>query len=116
MALSPQARIPVALVVIVVVWRFSAYILRQFLIRKFTVTEDIQHLGKARIDGQRIRGNAVICGGRYVPVHCGPLYWDNPLSPLMGRFPLRTLTDIFIPLSALLDYGQHASVRITSTK
>jgi hypothetical protein len=62
---STRAKISLALVAIPFVWRISGYLLRQFLIRRLTVIEDVKRLGQERARGKRIRGNAVICGGRY---------------------------------------------------
>jgi hypothetical protein len=83
--LSTQAKLSLALVGITVTWRVCGYCLRRFFVRKFTVTEDLKHLGKARQDEQRIRGNAVVCGGRYVPMHHSdlgaPLYTSVHYRP-----------------------------------
>jgi hypothetical protein len=79
---SVKPGLTLALVLIVVVWRIIAYSLQRLLVRKFTVTRDLEHLGKARLDEQRIRGNAVVCGGRYVLLH-RRVPWGTPLYHLL---------------------------------
>lgn len=49
-------------------WRLGGSALDKFFTRKFTVLDDLDSLGPAhaRPDDKRIRGTAVICGGRYI--------------------------------------------------
>lgn len=94
MVLSTRAKISLALVAIPLVWRISGYLLRQFLIRRLTVIEDIKRLGQERARGRRIRGNAVICGGRY-------------------EYELKAVCALTDGQAVFLVYGQHASVRTT---
>ena len=38
--------------------------LDDYFLRKYTVLPDIEHLAQPRSDDKRIKGTAVICGGR----------------------------------------------------
>ena len=46
------------------VWKILGSAVRSMLVSKLTVMDDLKNLGKARADGKRIKGTAVICGGR----------------------------------------------------
>jgi hypothetical protein len=45
--------------------KYLATNLRSYLLKKETMVLDLAHLGKARKDDKKIKGTAVICGGRY---------------------------------------------------
>ena len=47
-----------------------ARLLRGYFVRRFTTLEDLPLLGVPRADGEKVRGTAVICGGRYVSLLC----------------------------------------------
>ena len=47
-------------------WRMAGKYLGDHFTRKFTVLHELEHIGVARPDNQRIKGTAVICGGRCV--------------------------------------------------
>lgn len=49
------------------IWR----LLRSHLVAKYSSIEDIKGLGQARPEGSKIRGTAVVCGGRCV-------WWNSP--------------------------------------
>ena len=68
MQLSQLAIAVVVLPGAITLWRLFGSLLDKFCTRKFTVLYDIDHLGPAhaRPDEKRIKGTAVICGGRYV--------------------------------------------------
>ena len=48
-----------------VIWKVAGHILRLYLLRKLTVVDDLPELGSPRIEKKRLKGAAVICGGRY---------------------------------------------------
>ncbi|KAH8117861.1 hypothetical protein DFH11DRAFT_1503246 [Phellopilus nigrolimitatus] len=52
-----------ALPIILIAWRVCGSYLNRFFTRKFTVLHDVDNLGKARTEQNRIKGTAVICGG-----------------------------------------------------
>ena len=64
MVVSTPVKISIALVALPILWRVSGTLLRRLLIRKLTVVEDLKNLGQPRLPGQRIKGSAVVCGGR----------------------------------------------------
>lgn len=45
-------------------YRLAGNALDENFTRKYTVLQDIDRLAHSRNDGQRIKGTAVICGGR----------------------------------------------------
>ena len=45
-------------------WRAAGYAIRQYFVKTMTVMNDIPNLGIATSDENRIKGTAVICGGR----------------------------------------------------
>jgi len=45
---------------------YLARVLRRKLLEKETAVADLPFLGEARPKGQKIKGTAVICGGRHV--------------------------------------------------
>ena len=94
---SAYAAIPAVYVLL----RFLGKCLRAYLLRKHTVLYDIPKLGGPRPDEKRIKGTAVICGGR-----CVCLSEERPerLSPISFKYIV------------LLDYGLPASARTTSKK
>lgn len=47
-------------------WRLSGTYLNDYFTRKCTVLNELEHIGKPRPDSGRIKGTAVVCGGRYV--------------------------------------------------
>ena len=62
---SPKVlAIVAAPVVAFVAWKVTGSLLRSFFVGRFTVMKDLPNVGKARPDNERIRGTAVICGGR----------------------------------------------------
>lgn len=61
---SPITAAAVALPFTYVVWRLSGRYLYAYFTRKTTVVNEIKDLGKARPESERIRGTAVIIGGR----------------------------------------------------
>lgn len=63
MSIPPQAKLALALVALPILWRVSGYLIRRVLIRKLTILNDVKNIGKPRAGGQRVKGNAVICGG-----------------------------------------------------
>lgn len=69
--------------------------MHRYLIMKATVTYDIPNLGVSRPDKQRVRGTAVICGGRcekYCNRHCSLL---SCLSSIAGLWAARVCIDHF---------------------
>lgn len=46
------------------VWRFSGRLLRQYLMRRYTVVGDLPMLGQR--PEKKIQGTALVCGGRQV--------------------------------------------------
>ena len=40
--------------------------LRQSMLEKETIVCELEHLGKPRPEGEKLKGTAVVCGGRYV--------------------------------------------------
>ena len=45
-------------------WRMTGKYLDEYFTRKTTVLYELENIGVARSDNQRIKGTAVICGGR----------------------------------------------------
>ena len=45
-------------------WRMCSSLLTRYVYKRFTVLEELKDIGKARAEGERIAGTAVICGGR----------------------------------------------------
>lgn len=54
----------VALPLALLAWRISGNYLNDYFTRKSTVLYELEHLGEARPDSKRLKGTAVICGGR----------------------------------------------------
>ena len=52
------------LVAVLVAWKIAGRLLRRHFFRKLTVVDDLHNLGLPRAPHQRLRGTAVICGGR----------------------------------------------------
>lgn len=52
--------------VIAAVWRFLGNHAQAYLFKKYTVVHELANVGKERVDQERIRGTAVVCGGRCV--------------------------------------------------
>lgn len=48
----------------VAAWKVTGSLLRSYFVGRFTVVKDLPNVGMARPDSERIRGTAVICGGR----------------------------------------------------
>lgn len=46
------------------VWKAAGSLLRSYFLGRYTVMKDLPNAGKAREDRERIRGTAVVCGGR----------------------------------------------------
>ncbi len=44
--------------------KVTGSLLRSYFVGRYTVMKDLPNTGKARPDGERVRGTAVICGGR----------------------------------------------------
>ena len=64
---SPITVAIVALPIIVtVLWKVGGSLLRDYFLRRYTVVKDLPNAGTPRQDEERIKGTAVICGGRYV--------------------------------------------------
>jgi len=51
---------------ICIILNYLARSLRKYLLKKETILLDLPLLGKAREEADKIKGTAVICGGRYV--------------------------------------------------
>lgn len=47
----------------VAAWKVTGSLLRSYFVGRYTVMKDLPNTGKARPDGERVRGTAVICGG-----------------------------------------------------
>ncbi len=62
---------------LLVAWA-AGWFLRRFLVRRHTIVKDVHELGKPRPDGRRIKGTAVVCGGRQVA--CSTLNLKKPLD------------------------------------
>ena len=56
----------VAFFILAGVWKFGAKALRNHLFYKYTILGDIGDLGSPRDSKDRLKGTAVICGGRCV--------------------------------------------------
>ena len=100
---SPRTKTVVgASVATILVWRIVNKVIRDYFVRKYTIIPDLRSFGRSRDEGKRIKGTAVVCGGRSVrlPVRL----WK------MGRLIRLCL---FI---ASLAYGQLVSVLTTLTK
>ena len=61
---TKQVQLAFAFVVVPIGWRVLGFFLRRFFYRKLTVLEELKQVGKPRSDGQRVKGSAVVCGGR----------------------------------------------------
>lgn len=53
-----------AIPLIVLAWRIAGNYLYDYFARKSTILYELEHIGEARLDSDRIKGTAVICGGR----------------------------------------------------
>lgn len=53
----------IALPFVFVVWQLSTQYLTGYFTRKYTVLYELENLGKARLNEERTKGTAVICGG-----------------------------------------------------
>ena len=49
-------------------WRALGSLLHRYFLRRMTVLPDLPKLGQPRADSKRIKGAAVVCGGRFIPV------------------------------------------------
>ena len=47
-----------------ILWHYGGRALERFLTRRYTVAYDVPHVANEREESKRIRGTAVICGGR----------------------------------------------------
>lgn len=54
----------VAFLILVAVYKLAGHLLYQFTLARFTVVNELEALGQDRAPGDRLKGIAVICGGR----------------------------------------------------
>lgn len=50
--------------ILIILWRIASSLVASYFSRRYTVVKELSDVGKARPDGERIIGTAVICGGR----------------------------------------------------
>ena len=50
----------------VALWKIVGHLLHRYIVKNNTVVYDIPNLGVPRRDESRLKGTAVICGGRYL--------------------------------------------------
>lgn len=83
------------IILLFLMWKLLAILIHRYLTMKATVTYDIPNLGVSRPDEQRVRGTAVICGGRWEKCrnrHCTLL---SCLSSIAGLWATRVCADHF---------------------
>ena len=65
MASLEQLALASTIVAIPILWRLGGAALRRYFTSRYTVAYDIPQVALEREEGERIKGTAVICGGRY---------------------------------------------------
>ena len=47
-----------------VAWNLGGGLLRRYFVRKYTVIDDLPYIAEPRPENQKVKGTAVVCGGR----------------------------------------------------
>ena len=68
MATKEQVVLASAVVAVPLIWRLGGIALNRYFTRHFTVAYDIPQVAFERDEGKRIKGAAVVCGGRCVSI------------------------------------------------
>lgn len=79
--------------IVYLTWKIGGHYLYKHFENKSTVLNELKHIGKPRPDSKRIKGTAVICGGRWI---FQILYYHlltYPTCSIAGLWTARALAD-----------------------
>lgn len=85
--MSSVVSLAVALVVSVSGYLIASHLIHKLAVARFTVLNELEDLGQDRKPGQKLKGTAVICGGRYATTKPASASEANTYAALQVFWP-----------------------------